>query len=54
MGLLVRHGVSKTSILGCAAVFGLLGGTTAHQLQIQLPQWRAAVGVSLVSPWQYG
>ncbi len=50
--LLVRHGGSETSVLDCAAVFGLLGGTIANLLQIQLPLWRAAVDASLVSPEQ--
>ncbi len=54
MGLLAGHGGSIISVLGCATVFGLLGGTTAHLLQIQLPQWMAAVGASLVNPRQYG
>ncbi len=52
MGLLVRHGVSENSVLDCAAVLDLLGWTTAHLLQIQLPPWRAAVAASLVSPEQ--
>ncbi len=54
MGLLVRHEGSETSVLDCAVVFYLLGGTTAHLLQIQLPPWRAAVAASLVSPEQVG
>ncbi len=32
VGLLVRHGGSGTSALGCAVGYGLLGGATAHLL----------------------
>ncbi len=52
VGLLVRHGGSETSVLDCAVVLDLLGGTTAHLLQIKLPSWRAALAASLVSPEQ--
>ncbi len=52
MGLLVRHGGSETSVLDCAAVFDLLGGTTAHLLQIKLTPWRAVGAASLVNPEQ--
>ncbi len=52
VGLLARHGGSEASVLDCAAVFDLLGGTTAHLLQIQLPPRRAAVAASLMSPEQ--
>ncbi len=48
LGLLVRHGGSETSVLGCAAVCG----TIAHLLQTQLPSCRAAVAAYLVNPEQ--
>ncbi len=49
VGLLVRLEGSMSSVLVCAKVFDLRGGTRAHQFQNQLAPRSATVAASLLS-----